>query len=96
MPTNVDTVKLQLAMAFGQGAGAMLADLEALETLLAERGDILTRAMKDWEASQWAFTALVRTLGQVSAVRAAVDGSPMIRWQHIDRSMSAVMSMCPC
>jgi hypothetical protein len=96
MPTNVDTVKLQLAMAFGQGAGAMLADLEALDTLLAERGDILTRAMQNWEESQWAFTTLVRTLGQVAAARAAVEGSAVIRWPHVEASLAGVMSACPC
>jgi hypothetical protein len=93
---NVDTVKLQLAMAFGQGAGTMLANAEALETLLAEHGAILGSALTNWSASHWAFTELVRTLGQLSAARAAASGSPEIRWSDIEPSIAAVMEICPC
>jgi len=96
MPGNIDGVKLQLAMAFGQGAGAMLATAEALETLLAEEGQILVNAMGNWNASHWAFIELVRTLGQLSAARAAVGGSAQIRWADIVASLPAVMDLCPC
>ena len=96
MPIDVDTVKLQLAMAFGQGAGAMLADDEALESLLAKESAILENAMKDWKASQWAFTSLVRVLGQVAATRAAMNGSAVIRWRDIEGSLETVMLPCPC
>ena len=93
---NVDGLKLQLAMAFGQGAGVMLANVEALETLLAERRQILTNAMETWAASQWAFTELLRTLGQLSATHAAAAGSPEIRWTDIEASLAPVLTLCPC
>jgi hypothetical protein len=96
MPSSIESVKLQLAMAFGQGAGAMLANTEALETLLAEEGEVLTRAMTDWNASHWAFTELVRVLGQLSAAHAAAAGSAEIRWPDIAASLQAVMTLCPC
>ena len=96
MPANVDTVKLQLAMAFGQGAGAMLATGEAIETLLAEEGQILTSAFSNWNANQWAFIQLVRTLGQISAAHAAAANSAEIRWVDIKSSLRAVMDLCPC
>jgi hypothetical protein len=96
MPAQIDAAKLQLAMAFGQGAGVMLANPEALETLLSEHGEILRSAMADWNASRWAFIELVRTLGQLSAARAAANGSAVIRSEDINPSMEVVLSLCPC
>ena len=52
--------------------------------------------MRNWNESHWAFTHLVRTLGQVSATKAAVDGSAAIRWSDIDESLAGVMAICPC
>lgn len=96
MPTNIDTVKLQLAMAFGQGAGCMMATAEALESLLADQGAIITNATANWGASHWAFIELVRRLGQMSAVRAAMGGKAEIRWNDIAVSLPGVMEICPC
>jgi hypothetical protein len=96
MPANIDGVKLQLAMAFGQGAGHMQAHAEALEQLLAEEGKVLSSAIGSWQASHWAFIELVRTLGQISATRAAMGGSALIRWADIAASLPAVMDICPC
>lgn len=96
MPVDIDAVKLQLAMAFGQGAGTMLANAEALQTLLAEEGDIIGNALGNWSASHWAFTELVRTLGQLSATRAAMGGSAEIRWADIAESLPAALGRCPC
>ena len=96
MAANIDGLKLQLAMAFGQGAGAMLAEPEALETLLAQEGEMLKNAVANWNESRWAFTQLVRTLGQMSAANAAVAGTAEIRWSEISKSLTAVMTICPC
>jgi hypothetical protein len=96
MPTNSDAVRLQLAMAFGQGAGCMLAEASALERLLVEQNAIISGAIGNWTASHWAFVDLVRKLGQVSATRAAMGGSAVIRWADIEASLPAVMDLCPC
>jgi hypothetical protein len=96
MLAEKEAVKLQLAMAFGQGAGAMLANAEALDRLLAERGDILVNAMGNWSASRWPFIELVRTLGQLSAARAAAAGSAEIRWVDVESSIQPVLELCPC
>jgi hypothetical protein len=96
MPADIDAVKLQLAMAFGQGAGAMLATPEALDTLLAEEGQILANAFGNWSANRWPFIQLVRTLGQLSAAHAAAGGSAEIRWSDIQPSIRPVMDLCPC
>ena len=96
MPAENDAIKLQLAMAFGQGAGTMLANAEALETLLSEQGEMLATALNTWDKSRWAFTELVRTLGQLSAANAAAGGSAEIRWQDIKASIRPVLDLCPC
>lgn len=74
----------------------MLANPEALQTLLAEEGEVLKNAMGNWNESRWAFTQLVRTLGQLSAANAAVGGSAEIRWSDISKSLAPVMTICPC
>ena len=96
MADNVDTVKLQLAMAFGQGAGTMRAHADALESLLSKEGAVLTLALRDWNGSHWAFTELVRLLGQHSATRAIVGRSALIRWVDIKASLPVIMDLCPC
>ena len=96
MPAENDAIKLQLAMAFGQGAGTMLANAEALETLLSEQGEMLATALNTWDKSRWAFTELVRTLGQLSAAHAAAGGSAEIRWNDIAASLAPVLQICPC
>ena len=96
MPSEIDGVRLQLAMAFGQGAGSMLANGEALERLLEEQGGILDNALADWSASRFAFTELVRTLGHMSASRAATAGRAQIEWPDIDESLPEVLVLCPC
>lgn len=96
MAGSIDGVKLQMAMAFGQGAGAMLAEEEALEKLLATEGKMVERAAGQWSSFHWAFLTLVRTLGQIAAVRAAQDGRVSIRWVDIELSLPAVLELCPC
>jgi hypothetical protein len=96
MPSEIDGVKLQLAMAFGQGAGAMLATADAIDRLLEQKGGILENAMRDWNASRWAFIQLVRTLGQVSAAHAAGTGSAQIQWTDIEAALPGILILCPC
>ena len=96
MPADIEAVKLQLAMAFGQGAGAMLANPDALQRLFTDNEHIITNALPDWEASQWAFTALVRNLGQLSAVRAAAAGRAEISWPDIEELLPETLQLCPC
>ena len=96
MAADIDSVTLQLAMAFGQGAGVMLADDKALGTLLSHESEVLTQARTNWKANRWAFTELVRILGQLSAAKAAANGSAVIRWEDIAPCVNTVMVLCPC
>ena len=96
MTENVELVKLQLAMAFGQGAGSMLAETDALKSLLDENGDILKNAMANWDDSQWAFVELMRVLGQHSAAAACGSGHWRIKYTDLKHAIPAVMVDCPC
>jgi hypothetical protein len=94
--SSVDTVRLQMAMALGQGAGAMLANSEALSFALSENADLIERAVGDWTKSRPAFIELVRVLGQIAATRAAMDGCPEIEQKHIEFGIRSVLGVCPC
>jgi uncharacterized membrane protein YfbV (UPF0208 family) len=93
---SVDEMRLQLAMAFGQGAGAMLASPEALTFALAKNASLIRRASADWDASQCAFMDLVRRLGQISATLAIVDKKPEIGKKHVMKGVAIVLNVCPC
>jgi hypothetical protein len=85
-----------MAMAFGQGAGCMLANPEALAFALSENTALIERARGDWVASKPAFIELVRVLGQIAATKAAGDGSSEIERGHIEFGLRAVLGVCPC
>ena len=93
---DVELVKLQMAMAFGQGAGSMLAAEEAIGQMFASNSDIVDRAIQDWDQSRWAFIELMRVLGQMAAVRAAMAGQGYIRWMDIEGALPAALGLCPC
>jgi hypothetical protein len=91
-----DMIRLQLAMAFGQGAGFMLANPEAVTYAVSSQAALIERAAGDWEASKYPFIELVRVLGQMAATRAAVDGKPEISKKHVEDVIGAVLGICPC
>jgi hypothetical protein len=93
---DVELVKLQMAMAFGQGAGSMLAAEEAIGQMFATNNTILTTAMINWDQSRWAFTELMRLIGQVAATRAATAGRAYINYADIEGAVSAALILCPC
>lgn len=92
----IDAMHLQLAMAFGQGAGTMLASEECLTFLLQEEQSLIEQARITWTASRPAFAYLVRLLGQMAAVNAAADGRAEIGVQDVQKCLSAVLAPCPC
>jgi hypothetical protein len=93
---DVETIKLQLAMAFGQGAGVMLATSDALNHLLSDHSLLIEQAAPSWSVSHWAFTQLTRHLGQLSAHHAAAHNSAVIRVQDLDACIHVVLDLCPC
>ena len=93
---ELETIKLQLAMAFGQGAGVMGASTEALHHVFATNSSLIEQAAESWGVSRWAFVELTRLLGQSSANHAMRNGSAIIRPQDIDAVINVVMDLCPC
>jgi len=93
---SLELIRLQVAMAFGQGAGAMLASHDALKFLLTEHGAVLERASRDWKAARFAFVDLMRVLGQIAATIAAMDGHWQIEKQHIKQAVPTALGPCPC
>jgi hypothetical protein len=93
---SFDAIRLQMAMAFGQGAGSMLASPEALSFALSGNADMIERAAGDWTASKPTFIYLVRVLGQIAAARAAMDGVAEIEPRHVEAGLTGVLQVCPC
>ena len=93
---SADDVRLQLAMAFGQGAGYMLATSAALELAVSSQGKAMERATRNWEVTRYAFTELVRLAGQIAAARAAMEGRTEIDREHAQFAIEAVLGVCPC
>jgi hypothetical protein len=91
-----ETIRLQLAMAFGQGAGSMLANADATDFALSTNQELIDRAIGDWDASKFAFIELVRLLGQIAATLAAVDRKAEIERRHIEAALPGVLLPCPC
>lgn len=93
---SFDGNRLQMVMAFGQGAGSMLASPEALSFALSANADMIERAAGDWTASKPTFIYLVRVLGQIAATRAAMDGVAEIAQRHVEAGLTVVLQVCPC
>jgi hypothetical protein len=93
---SYDSIRLQMAMAFGQGAGSMLATPAALSFAMSSQSKLIERAAGDWSASQFAFIELVRVLGQIAATQAARDGKPRIEEAHVKAGLASVVGICPC
>jgi hypothetical protein len=94
---SIEVIQLQMAMAFGQGAGSMLANSEALRAALSrDDGVLIKRAARDWDTWQYAFLWLTRTAGQIAAARAAAEGKPEIDRSSIEVAIDSVLGVCPC
>ncbi|HVO11400.1 MAG TPA: hypothetical protein VMX54_11720 [Vicinamibacteria bacterium] len=93
---SLEEMHLQLAVAFGQGTGTITVSPAALAFALKESAGLIERAREDWRASRYAFTDLVRRMGQISATLAIVDGKAEIAEEHVKRGLDTVANVCPC
>lgn len=96
MPDDKQSIELQLAMAFGQGTGTMMADPDALVFALDEQRTVIDRAARDWTATKHTLFELVRLIGQIAAVHAALDKKPAIEKKHVDIAIPVALQVCPC
>lgn len=85
---------LQLAMAFGQGAGSLVADeFTALEAGIRIQ-TMLAAAFVNWADAEPTATALVRIAGQMAAQRAVQNGHHAIQSGDIDWDRIAAFCRC--
>lgn len=91
-----DEVRLQLAVAFGQGTGTIPTSPEALSFALEQNTDLIRRAQGEWATWRFAFLDLVKRLGQVSATLAIMDRQPEIGRKHVEEGLQVVIPVCPC
>ena len=90
------SIQLQLAMAFGQGTGTMMADPDAIVFALSDQGTTIERAARDWNGTKHTLFELVRLIGQIAAVQAAMDKKPQIEKKHVLIAIPVALGVCPC
>jgi hypothetical protein len=96
MAISVEDIRLQLAMAFGQGSSTLGVTSDALSTVMASNAEMIETARGTWDASSFPFLDLVRRLGQISATLAIMDGEPEIKSAHVLKGITIVSKICPC
>jgi hypothetical protein len=95
------TITYQLAMAFGQGAGTMLASAGAVSTAIAPFSETFSNNLAQWD--DWALKSIeyARALGKLSSVYAAVNGAAVIQTAHVNWALeqianNTVLPLGPC
>jgi hypothetical protein len=87
--TNTDGRILQLAAAFGHGAGVVLATEEALLTALHTYEDNVRR-LEDWDTDALHAIEFSRVLGSLAATHALVNGRAVIDVEDVQYALSVV------
>lgn len=88
--SRFDPRVLQLAMAFGQGTGTMLATEEAVKTALASLTAYLEKSSVRWNRDSLKFIEYARALGTVAAVAAAGDRAFVIGREHVETALNGI------
>jgi hypothetical protein len=83
---------LQLAMAFGQGAGSMLAAEEGIKTALAPYERKISEVSGRWSQVAVIFIEYARILGHLSAVHAAQAGRCVITSEDVEVGLRAIQA----
>lgn len=84
------TIGLQLAMAFGQGAGAMLATSEALLTAYNAYLPSFERKAGEWPEHELRSLQYARALGFLAAFTAAQNGRAVIDVEDVRTALGNV------
>lgn len=87
---------LILAMAFGQGAHAMLASDEAVMAAIGLVDQQLGSVLERWTQVAPAATHLVRVAGQLAAWKAASEGKTEIAPEHVAFAFARASAACGC
>jgi hypothetical protein len=85
--STFETITWQLAMAFGHGAGNLLATPGAVTAAIAPFRETFSDNVEHWD--EWSLKSIVfaRTLGQVAATLAVMDGAVVIRGAHVTSAL---------
>ena len=94
MASENDGKVFQLAMAFGQGAGPLLASEQATVEAASRIATMLEPAFKHWRTSGPIAVGLVRIAGQVAAQRAIERHHLYIEFDDID--WGELEKVCGC
>ncbi|HET7216822.1 MAG TPA: hypothetical protein VFJ02_02205, partial [Vicinamibacterales bacterium] len=73
-----------------------MADPDALFFALSEQRTTIERAARDWTSSKHTLFQLVRLIGQIAAVHAAMDKKPQIEKRHVEIAIPVALEVCPC
>jgi hypothetical protein len=76
---TLETIAYQLAMAFGQGSGTMLATPGAVKAAFESFRDGVEQRAGNWDTHALLFIEFARALGTLAAAHAVRDNSPVIR-----------------
>jgi hypothetical protein len=91
-PSEFDTITWQLAMAFGQGAGTMLATPSAVSDALSPYRAYLIDNAGSWNDVALLFIEYSRALGTLSMVNAASRGAAVIDATDVKKALISIRS----
>jgi hypothetical protein len=83
-------ITLQLAAAFGQGAGIMLIEADALRPAYNAYCDHFTRALPFWEEDALPSISVMRAMGAYAAHQALADGRFVIGKGDVESALRIV------
>ena len=89
-PDTTQTIGFQVAMAFGQGAGTMLATPAALRHAFSKYDAIFTRNVKRWPEYELVALEYARALGQQAAFAAARDNRCVIDVDDVQHGLDVI------
>ena len=101
--SSFETISWQLAMAFGQGAGNLLATPGAVTAAISPFRETFSSNVQHWD--DWGLKSMMfaRTLGQVAAVRAVMSEAVVIDAAHVTWALDRVaanqilpLGVCNC
>ena len=83
-------ISLQLAAAFGQGAGVMLMDVDALRPAYNAYQEHIARAAPYWESDALTSVAVMRAMGAYAAHLALSEERFVISSGDVERALTVV------
>jgi hypothetical protein len=83
-------ITLQLVAAFGQGAGVMMIDTNALRPAYEAYAADITRVVSEWDARALGSIAAVRAMGAYAAHRALSERRFTISREDVEAALGAV------